>query len=418
MTRNAMTVAPATPTGTQQPSTPASDIRILAVLCLAMFLAVINFAALAPFLPRVAGDLHTTIPLLGQVTTAVTLLSALRGLAIGPLADRYGPRRLVIGGIVAVAINLAGTGIAPSYGVLLTLAVVGGLGDAVLFGLPLALASSHFSGESQRRAIAWTSAALPLGTVAGVPLLTAIGGLVGLRPIFVATGVATLGAAWLATCWLPADSPRATRSHVPALLAAYRPVLADRSLTALYAVSGLRAVCWIGLLTYLGAFLTRERGLGSTGVAVAYLAAGGGVLIGTLAAATRLRRIPPRPLVAITTAAQGLLLTALFVLPLGVPTTLILLTPAALTGAVAFVGVATLLAAETTAGAGTTMVLNGSIFNLGSALGAALGGLLLAIGGFTALGLGLPLFALAASLVAWMSHQTPTPSRPNAAPPR
>jgi predicted MFS family arabinose efflux permease len=61
------------------------------------------------------------------------------------------------------------------------------------------------------------------------------------------------------------------------------------------------------------------------------------------------------------------------------------------------------------------MVLNGSIFNLGSALGGALGGLLLTLGGFTALGLGLPLFALAASLCAWSAGPTSTPSRPNAA---
>jgi len=65
------------------------------------------------------------------------------------------------------------------------------------------------------------------------------------------------------------------------------------------------------------------------------------------------------------------------------------------------VGLATLLAAESPAGAGTTMVLNGSLINAGVAGGAALGGVLITIGGYGALGLGLPLFAFAAAALAW-----------------
>ncbi len=65
------------------------------------------------------------------------------------------------------------------------------------------------------------------------------------------------------------------------------------------------------------------------------------------------------------------------------------------------VGVTALLAAESPAGAGTTMVLNGSLINAGTAGGAALGGVLIALGGYGALGLGLPLFAFAAAALAW-----------------
>ena len=57
-------------------------------------------------------------------------------------------------------------------------------------------------------------------------------------------------------------------------------------------------------------------------------------------------------------------------------------------GAMAFVGVATVLVEETPGGAATKMVINGSIFNLGTAVVAALGGLLLAHGGFGTLGVG------------------------------
>ena len=51
------------------------------------------------------------------------------------------------------------------------------------------------------------------------------------------------------------------------------------------------------------------------------------------------------------------------------------------------------------------MVLNGSVINLGSAVGALVGGILISAGGYTALGIGLPLFSVAAAILAiWPVH--------------
>ena len=47
------------------------------------------------------------------------------------------------------------------------------------------------------------------------------------------------------------------------------------------------------------------------------------------------------------------------------------------------------------------MTLNSSLFNLGAAGGGAIGGLLLAFAGYQGLAIGLPLFGLAAALLAW-----------------
>ena len=57
----------------------------------------------------------------------------------------------------------------------------------------------------------------------------------------------------------------------------------------LYAVSGLRAACWLGLIAYLGAFLAVELGFDAGRVSLAYMAAGSGVLAGSLMAG-RIRR--------------------------------------------------------------------------------------------------------------------------------
>ena len=70
----------------------------------------LNFFGTAPFYPDIARDLDTTVPLVGQVTTLMILISTVLGLAVGPIADRYGYRLMLVIGVVAVAVNLVGIG--------------------------------------------------------------------------------------------------------------------------------------------------------------------------------------------------------------------------------------------------------------------------------------------------------------------
>jgi predicted MFS family arabinose efflux permease len=191
------------------PTAPAAR-RVQVVLCLAVFFAALNFFAPTPFYPQMAHDLHTTVPLLGQVMTLMALLSAGLGLAIGPLADRYGYRWLLVIGLLAIAGTLLGTGLAPIYPVLLGLGVLGGLGDALVYSLPFALAATHFTGEAQRRAIGWTLAALSMAAIIGAPLLTALGGVTSWRLALVVAGLVAAGVAWLVSAALPADGRRPT----------------------------------------------------------------------------------------------------------------------------------------------------------------------------------------------------------------
>jgi predicted MFS family arabinose efflux permease len=47
------------------------------------------------------------------------------------------------------------------------------------------------------------------------------------------------------------------------------------------------------------------------------------------------------------------------------------------------------------------MVLNSSLLNLGAAGGAVVGGLLITVGGYEAFGIGLPVVAMVATVLAW-----------------
>lgn len=391
-------------TGDLAQPVPAGDVgdgRVLAALCAASFLVALNFLAPTPFYPQMAGDLETTVALLGQVVTLMVLISAALGFAVGPVADRYGYRWPLVGGVLAIAVNLVGTGLAPSYPVLLGLSVVGGLADALVFGLPLAIAGSRFAGDARRRAMGWTIGSLSSGAIVGVPLLTAIGAVISWRGALIVGGVGAAGAAWWVAMVLPPDGRRpAARGRVRALLGAYTPLLRHPATLRLYGNSALRAAWWFGLLTYLGAFLADSFELSTRQIGLVYILGGGGHAVGSVAASGWLGRASPRASVGIASLIAGLLV-GLMPLLADVWAAVPLLAVLAGASASAGIAIATLLAAESPAGAGTTMVLNGSVLNLGGAGGAAAGGALIALGGYDALGLGLALFAWAAAVLAW-----------------
>ena len=379
----------------------AATSRVQILLCLSAFLAALNFFAPTPFYPQMARDLQTTVPLLGQVVTLMAFISAGLGLLAGPLADRYGFRWPLVMGLMAISLGLLGTGLAPTYPVLLGLGVVMGFGDALAYALPFAIAATYFSGVAQRRAIAWTIGALSTAPIIGVPLLTALGGLTSWRVALATAGVAAAGVAWLVATVLPSDRLHPSgRLRVRELLAAYSPLLRHPPSLRFLAVSGLRGMWWVGLLTYMGAFLGTVVGFSPQHVGLVYAFTGAAYTAGSIAAGNLLGGLPPRLVVALSSAIAGILVVPVFLLP--VPWVVIPLLLAASAGAaICSVSVVALLADQSPAGAGTTMVLNGSVLNLGTAVGAVLGGALIAFGGYTALGIGLPLFALVAAVLAW-----------------
>jgi DHA1 family L-arabinose/isopropyl-beta-D-thiogalactopyranoside export protein-like MFS transporter/DHA1 family inner membrane transport protein len=382
------------------PPTTASG-RIQTLLCLSAFLAALNFFAPTPFYPQMARDLQTTVPLLGQVVTLMALISAGLGLLAGPLADRYGYRWPLVIGLLAIAVGLLGTGLAPTYPVLLGLGVVMGFGDALAYSLPFAIAATYFSGLAQRRAIAWTTGALSMAPIIGVPLLTAVGGLTSWRVALAAAGTTAAAVAWFVAAVLPADRQHpSSRLRIGSLLAAYKPLLQHPPSLRFFGVSGLRGLWWVGLLTYMGAFLGTVVGFSPQHVGLVYALAGGAYTAGSIAAGSLLGGLSPRLVVAVSSVIGGAAVAPMFLFPIPWVVLPLLLT-GSVAAAVSSVSIVALLADESPAGAGTTMVLNGSVLNLGTAGGAILGGALIAFGGYTALGIGLPLFALVAAALAW-----------------
>jgi len=379
-----------------------SDRRTLIALCLGTFVAALVFIIPPLFFPQMARELQVSVPLLGQIMSVMLGLSVVLGLVIGPLSDRSGYRLLILIGLIAATVCLLVFGLAPAFLVLLLASAAGAVTDAGVLGSSLAIAGTAFTGTAARRAIGWTSAAQAGSAIVGVPLLAAIGTVAGWRVAFVVAGLVAIAVVVLATLWLPRDHRRpAEPLRLDAILAPYRPLLRDAVMRRLYGATMVGAVCWFGLLTYLGAFLVEALGLGTGHVGVVYMAAGLGYCLGSLAVGGPLARVPTRLLVVFGYVATTLLIALAFSARVGTTGSIALITGASLMMGIEVVAMAALMTAETPSGAGTTMTLSGSLFNLGAAGGSAIGGALLVLSGYQALAIGLPIFALGAALLSW-----------------
>ena len=74
-----------------QPTTTAPGRMVLPALGLGSFITVLTFSAPAPFLPDISCEFDVSVPLLGQVTAAMLILSAPLGL--GSALCMWTPRR-------------------------------------------------------------------------------------------------------------------------------------------------------------------------------------------------------------------------------------------------------------------------------------------------------------------------------------
>jgi predicted MFS family arabinose efflux permease len=371
---------------------------------LGTFVAQLVFIVPTPFFPLMASDLRVSLPLLGQVMTAMLLLSALFGLIVGPLADRSGHRRVILVGLIAALLCLLDFGLAPTFLILLPASVAGAVATAAVVGPASATASTTFTGSAARHAVGWTTAAQAGTAIVGIPALAALSTVAGWRAAFVAASLAALVAIAVGLRWLPQTPHRPRESlRLQSMLSPYRPLLRNGAMRRLYGATMLGAVCWYGLLTYLGAFLAGALGMDAGQAGLAYMVAGTGFFLGSLAAGGPLARIPVRLLVGGGYALMALLMALTFSARFGTAGSALLLAGAAFAMGFAVVGMIASLTAQTPSGAGTTLTFNTALFNVGAASGGALGGVLLAVAGYGALAIGLPLFGVAAACLSWPS---------------
>ncbi|MBO0847360.1 MAG: MFS transporter [Nocardioides sp.] len=325
-------------------------------------------------LPQVADGVDVSIPSAGNLISAYALGVVVGAPVLAFLGARLPRRGLLVALMAAYAGANALSAVAASYGLLLLARFLCGVPHGAYFGVASLVAAGLALRGREGRAVATVMIGLSVANVVGVPAATWMGQHLGWRSAFwVATALALLTAA-LVAAFVPACPGDAEATGRRELRLFAEP---QACLTLLAGAIGFGGM--FALYSYIAEVVTRVGGLSDGAVPVFLLAFGLGMVAGTYVAGHLADWSVFRSMLG-SSLAMALLLVAYAVLA---PAGWWALAPAFLVAVASSVLVVNLqLRLMTVAGDAQTLgaAMNHSSLNLGNALGAWLGGLVIAAG--------------------------------------
>lgn len=374
------------------------------LLSLVALLGVLIQLAVTPMLATVAEDLDSTSALVGQAVTVTFIAGATLGLVVGPMGDHYGHRRLLLIGGALATFSAFASAAAPEYWTFLLSRIPGGLGGGILAALAVVIASTRLPENERRAGIGWIFTAFSAAPILGFPLLTEIGDRVHWRAAMVALGALLLIGLVLVRVVLEPDRQRPAHPfRVGDTLRAYIPILKDSNALLLQISHFLRTVAAFSVVTYIGAYLMEEQGMSLQAVGYVYVLCGIGYLAGTRLGDGRYFAVSLRMLYLVASVVLGIAFGAPLIFSLEpVPTTVILIL-----GNVAmssgFLILTILISEEAPTGQATALMLRQAGFAYGNAAAGAIGGALLALGGFSFIGVAVLVLTMLAAVAGYWS---------------
>ncbi|WP_386341516.1 MFS transporter [Xanthomonas citri pv. citri] len=325
-------------------------------------------------LQQVAADLGVSLSAAGLLISGYAL-GVFVGAPVLTLASARLPRKVVLVGLMLIfTVGNVACALAPDYTSLMVARVLTSLAHGTFFGVGAVVATSLVPAERRASAISLMFAGLTVATLLGVPAGAWLGLQLGWRATFWAVAAIGVLATAAVAVWVPAAAGAATpvswRQEV-AVLQRGQVLLALAITVVGYA--GVFAV-----FTYIQPLLLQVTGFAQSAVSPVLLVFGVGMIVGNLLGGRLADRRPTAALLGSLAA----LVVVLGALGCVLHSKAAMVTFVGLLGVAAFATVAPLQlrVLEHARGAGQNLAssLNIAAFNLGNALGAWLGGVVIA----------------------------------------
>lgn len=364
--------------------------RRLVILAVGTFVLGIDGFVVPGLLPRISASLSVSIATAGQLTTVFAVAYAIGSPVIATLTGRMDRRVVIAAGMIVFLVGMVCQAVGPNFALVLAGRVVAALGAAAFQSNAFALAGVLAPPERRAQSFAVIAAGASLAAVFGVPFGLAVAAWLGWRgTMWTITALAAV-AAVLALLGVPSV-------HLPATTMRERvAVLAKPNILILLAVSALVLAPLFLLSSYAAALVEVSEPTSSSLLLVALLVYGIGYFIGNRLAGRYADRFDSlasitAALVVVFCGAIALRLVEHWYVP-----TLAALFVLGLAGSLLFIPQVNRLFIAGGKLAAIALSLNGSMNYVGTAIGAAIGGLVLSTAGVSWLA---PAAAILAALV-------------------
>lgn len=325
-------------------------------------------------LPEIAEGIDTTIPRAGHTISAYALGVVVGAPTIAVLGNRLPRRGMLVALMLLFAAGNSLSALASGYELLMLARFVAGIPHGAFFGIASIVAFDIVAPGRGGWAVSRIMLGIPIANVAGVPLATWLGQQAGWRSAYwLVAGIGLLTAALVAVVvpHQPGDKEARVRSE----LAAFRD--SQMWLTLLVGSVGFGGV--FAMYSYISPILRNQTGLPADAVPIYLFIYGAGSMVGTIVAGRLVDRSVLRTLVG-SSIATGLSLAAFAwaadsPIPAGIVLALICISVSAFVLALQLRLMEVAGRARTLGAAG-----NHAALNIANALGAWLGGVVLAAG--------------------------------------
>src|SRR5262245_32083197 len=108
----------------------ASPTLLLILLCVVAGLSFLSLLMLGPLLVDLAHELQTSVVIVGQLVAATAITWGVTAPLAGPVSDTYGRRRMLLTGVMLMALGILGSVLAWNYAVLVAFRLLTGVGAA------------------------------------------------------------------------------------------------------------------------------------------------------------------------------------------------------------------------------------------------------------------------------------------------
>jgi FSR family fosmidomycin resistance protein-like MFS transporter len=143
------------------------EIRAISLVGFGHFLSHFYMFGLVPLFVAISADLNVTNLQLGAILTAYNVATGVLQTPMGILVDKFGARRVLIGGLFVTSAAFGLSGFTSSYWELLALFFVAGAGNSVFHPADYVILTASVDESRQGRAYSMHSFGGSLGTAAG-----------------------------------------------------------------------------------------------------------------------------------------------------------------------------------------------------------------------------------------------------------
>jgi len=249
----------------------AFEWKVALILFGVLFLGVSDTQLVPPLLASIASEFHSSAGQTGIIVTSYSLAAAVFALFAGPLSDRIGRKKVLVGGLALFTVASFSTQHVTTLGALVVARTFTGFAAGTLSTCALSFAGDHYSYAQRGRAMGVLSMAYFLAFVISAPAGALMAPVWGWQSVFGC--LATLGVVVFVLAWwkLPASKrDRLTRPALPNFHLHFAKSDRLAGMVAAFLTSG----GLVGFLTYVGAWLTNEREVGVKSMALVFMISG------------------------------------------------------------------------------------------------------------------------------------------------